>query len=236
MSRAIPVIKLRNIWKVFHHAEEDTVALHGVNLTIWQGEFIAIMGPSGSGKSTLMYILGLLDMPTSGLYCLDGSDVSRITSNKQAAVRNQRIGFVFQQFNLLPRTTVLDNILLPTLYGDTQNPKQRAKILLSEIGLANREKYRTNQLSGGQQQRVAIARALINNPSVILADEPTGNLDSKRSRQIMSLFSKINEEGATVIVITHEESIAGFAKRVIRLQDGKIVGDTSNLKSQNAKL
>lgn len=217
------VIELQAIRKIYKTGDEDTVALDGVSLTIEQGDFVAIMGPSGSGKSTLMHILGLLDKPTSGAYLLDGMDVSKLSKRRQAQIRNDKIGFVFQQFNLLPRTTVLENVLLPTIYGKIKNPNKRAAELIERVGLSDRIKNKSNQLSGGQIQRVAIARALVMNPSLILADEPTGNLDSKRSLEIMELFRQINQEGATIIIITHEPDIAKHANRVIHIMDGHIL-------------
>jgi len=219
------VIQLENITKVYKTGDEDTIAVNGLDLTINRGEFVAIMGPSGSGKSTLMHIVGLLDTATSGKYFLDGQDVSRLRKNRQAKIRNSKIGFVFQQFNLLPRTSVLDNVMLPTIYGKINNPQDTAKNLIKKFGLGDKMQNRSNQLSGGQIQRVAIARALIMNPSIILADEPTGNLDSKRSAEIMEVFKEVNESGATVVLITHEPEIAEYAKRVIELRDGKIVSD-----------
>lgn len=223
MSMAKNVIELLDITKTYRTGEEDSLALNGVNLTIKDGEFVAIMGPSGSGKSTMMHIIGLLDKSTSGKYILDGEDVSILTKSQQAKIRNQKIGFVFQQFNLLPRTTVLDNVLLPTIYGNLKDPVSVAKKLIARVGLADRAKHLSNQLSGGQIQRVAIARALVMQPAILLADEPTGNLDSKRSDEIMKLFREINKEGATVVLITHEEDVAKHADRVIRLFDGKII-------------
>lgn len=217
------VIELKGIKKVYKTGEEDTVALKGIDLLIEKGEFVAIMGASGSGKSTLMNILGLLDKPSSGSYMLNNNDVSRLSASRQANIRNQQIGFVFQQFNLLARTTVLDNVLLPTIYGKTKNNLARATRIIEEVGLSDRIKHKSNQLSGGQIQRVAIARALIMEPAMILADEPTGNLDSKKSHELMELFTKINEKGTTIIVITHEEEIARYADRIIRLRDGEIV-------------
>ncbi|MGE5404566.1 MAG: ABC transporter ATP-binding protein [Candidatus Saccharibacteria bacterium] len=217
------VIELQSVTKIYRTGDEDTIALRGIDLNITAGEFVAIMGPSGSGKSTLMHILGLLDQPTSGRYWLDGKDVSRLGTNQQASLRNRKIGFVFQQFNLLPRATVLENVLLPTIYGRSKNNTARAKQLITEVGLSDRIKHKSNQLSGGQLQRVAIARALIMEPAIILADEPTGNLDTKRSLEIMELFQRINRKGATVVLITHEADIARYANRVIRLLDGGIV-------------
>jgi putative ABC transport system ATP-binding protein len=216
------MIELKGITKVYKTGDEDTVALTDVDLKIDKGEFVAIMGPSGSGKSTLMHILGLLDKPSSGKYILDGQDVSRLNKNRQAAIRNRQIGFVFQQFILLPRTTVLDNVLLPAIYGKTRHSTVQAVKLLEEVGLGDRIRHKSNQLSGGQIQRVAIARALIMEPSIILADEPTGNLDSKKSQEIMEIFRKINKQGATLVLITHEQEMAKYADRVVRLIDGKI--------------
>lgn len=224
---ANPVIELKNIQKIYKNGEESTAALDGVSLTINKGEFVAVIGPSGSGKSTLMHIIGLLDKPTSGTYALDGKDVSRLSANKQSKVRNQKIGFVFQQFNLLPRTTVIDNVLLPTIYGKVEDPVGAAKKMIEQVGLSDRVNYKSNQLSGGQIQRVAIARALIMSPSMILADEPTGNLDTKRSQEIMDLFKKVNDGGATIVIITHEPDIAAQAKRIIELRDGKIINDVT---------
>lgn len=223
MKQNIEVIKIQNVTKSYKIGGEVTNALNGVDLTIHQGEFVAIMGPSGSGKSTLMHILGLLDTPTSGKYFLDGVDVSKLSGNKQSKLRNSKIGFVFQQFNLLPRTTVLDNVLLPTIYGNVKDAKNKAKKILKEVGLEERMYHKSNQISGGQTQRVAIARALITEPSVIMADEPTGNLDTKRSKEIMDLFTKINKDGATIVLITHEEDIAKYASRVIYIRDGKLI-------------
>ena len=222
------VIQLKNIKKVYKTGEENTVAVNGIDLSIKKNEFVAIMGSSGSGKSTLMHILGLLDVATSGEYLLAGENVSKLSKNKQAEIRNREIGFVFQQFNLLPRTTVLDNVLLPTIYGKQKNSVAKAKEIIERVGLASRIKHKSNQLSGGQIQRVAIARALISDPSIILADEPTGNLDTKKSKEIMQLFQKINNGGATVVLITHEQTIAKYAKRIITLEDGKIVSDMEN--------
>jgi putative ABC transport system ATP-binding protein len=217
------VVELSDIKKIYKTGDEDTVALAGIDLKVKSGEFIAIMGPSGSGKSTLMHIIGLLDKPTSGRYLLDGKDVSKISRNNQANIRNQKIGFVFQQFNLLPRATVLENVLLPITYGKTADAVNRAKRLIKEVDLEKRINHKSNQLSGGQIQRVAIARSLVMGPSIILADEPTGNLDTKNAKEIMDILRRINKGGATIILITHEEEIAKSANRIIRLRDGKIV-------------
>lgn len=227
MSKASeePVIELKNISKVYKSGEENTIALDDITLQVNKGDFVAIMGPSGSGKSTMMHILGLLDTPTKGAYRLDGQDVSKLKKNAQAELRNRHIGFVFQQFNLMPRTTVLENLLLPTVYGEVPNKYERAETLLRQVDLADRATHTGAQLSGGQIQRVAVARALMMSPSLILADEPTGNLDTKRSQEIMRLFQAINKNGATVVLITHEPEIAAFAERTITLKDGKIVAD-----------
>jgi putative ABC transport system ATP-binding protein len=220
-----PVISLAGIGKTYKSGEEKTIALHDINLTIENGDFVAIMGPSGSGKSTMMHILGLLDTPSQGSYMLDGQDVSKQKKNTQADLRNSKIGFVFQQFNLMPRTTVLENLMLPTVYGDLPDRFERVEKLLKDVDLADRATHTGAQLSGGQIQRVAVARALMMSPSLILADEPTGNLDTKRSEEIMRLFRDINKKGATIVLITHEPEIAAFADRVITLKDGVITSD-----------
>lgn len=223
---ATNVIELKDIRKVYKTGDEDTAALAGIDLTVEKGEFVAVMGPSGSGKSTLMNIIGLLDRPTKGAYTLAGQDVSRLSGGKRAEIRNKEIGFVFQQFNLLPRTTVRENVILPTIYGKDKEASSRVDTIIAQVGLSDRAKYKSNQLSGGQIQRVAIARALVMNPSLILADEPTGNLDTKKSHEIMELMKSINERGATIVLITHEESVAAYASRTIRLIDGQIDSDT----------
>jgi putative ABC transport system ATP-binding protein len=216
------IMSLRGISKHYKTGDENTIALDNINLEIKQGEFVAIMGPSGSGKSSLMHIIGLLDTATKGEYCLNSQDVSKLSKARQAEIRNNEIGFVFQQFNLLPRTTVTDNILLPTIYGKLENPEKRANELADQVGLGDKKHNKSNQLSGGQIQRVAVARALVMNPSIILADEPTGNLDTKTSVEIMNLLKDINKKGATIVLITHEPDIAKFASRTIHLRDGKI--------------
>ena len=221
------LIKLQNLSKVYGKAAAVTTALSRINLTILAGEFIAIMGSSGSGKSTLMHILGLLDRPSSGEYFLDGSLVSHLSDNQLAILRNKKMGFVFQSFNLLPRTTVLENVALPLVYQGipaTQRVKL-AKDALTQVNLAHKFLSKPNELSGGEQQRVAIARALVTNPQIIFADEPTGNLDTKNSLEVMEIFKNLNDAGKTIVLVTHENDIAEFAKRLIRLQDGILVDD-----------
>jgi putative ABC transport system ATP-binding protein len=220
------IIELRNLVKTYHVGETEVRALRGVSYAIQDGDFLAIMGPSGSGKSSLMNILGCLDKPTSGEYILDGEEVSTFDKNKLARIRNQKIGFVFQSFNLLPRTTALENTELPLLYSatDSKDMTERALAALEAVGLKDRALHKTNQLSGGEQQRVAIARALLNNPNLILADEPTGNLDSKTSSEVMNIFKTLNEEkGITMVMVTHETDIAAWAGSRIHLKDGLIV-------------
>lgn len=219
------LVTFKNICKVYPVSQELSFqALKNVSLSINTGEFVAITGPSGSGKSTLMHILGLLDRPTSGSYKLDGEDVARLSEKTLAQTRNKKIGFVFQQFNLLNRTSLLDNVALPLIYAGVtlEERRQRAKRALEEVGLGDKLKNHPNQLSGGQQQRAAIARALVTEPQLILADEPTGNLDTKTGKQIMEIFGKLNREGKTIILITHELDIAKQAKRIIRVRDGEI--------------
>jgi putative ABC transport system ATP-binding protein len=220
------VIDLKNIKKIYKTSGGvKTEALKGVSLNVKEGEFVAIMGPSGSGKSSLMHIIGLLDNKYQGEYFIDGQNVKRIKPNRLAELRGQKIGFVFQQFNLLKRTTVLDNVLLPTTYNTIDNDEMKAIELLEKVGLSDRLDNHTNQLSGGQMQRVAIARSLMLNPSYLLADEPTGNLDTKNSHEIMNLFKEINKQGTTIVLITHEEDIAGYADRIITLKDGEIISE-----------
>lgn len=227
---AQPIIDIKGITRNFPLGNEVVKVLKGIDLTIEKGEYVALMGPSGSGKSTLMNLLGCLDTPTGGTYILNGKDVSKMTDNELAEIRNKEIGFVFQTFNLLPRTTALDNVALPMVYAGYKKPErtQRATQVLTQVGLDDRMDHKPNQLSGGQRQRVAVARALVNHPSIILADEPTGNLDSKTSIEIMKLFNEIHANGNTVILVTHEEDIAAYAHRVIRLRDGVIESDRQN--------
>ncbi|NRA93432.1 MAG: ABC transporter ATP-binding protein [Psychroserpens sp.] len=224
------VIEIRKIIRDFQLGQETVHVLKGIDLDIEKGDYVAIMGPSGSGKSTLMNILGCLDTPTAGSYVLNGKDVSQMSDDELADIRNTEIGFVFQTFNLLPRTTALENVALPMVYAGASKTqrKERAEEVLTDVGLADRMDHKPNQLSGGQRQRVAVGRALVNKPSIILADEPTGNLDSKTSLEIMHLFDQIHQAGNTVIMVTHEEDIAAHAKRVIRLMDGMISSDTRN--------
>ncbi|MFC5683016.1 ABC transporter ATP-binding protein [Flavobacterium sp. MAHUQ-51] len=223
-----PLIKIANIKRNFELGDEIVYVLKGIDLEINKGEYVALMGPSGSGKSTLMNLLGCLDTPTSGTYILNGKDVSKMRDDELAEIRNKEIGFVFQTFNLLPRTTALDNVALPMIYAGypKEERNKRAIEVLKQVNLADRMDHQPNQLSGGQRQRVAVARALVNKPSIILADEPTGNLDSKTSIEIMNLFNDIHANGNTVILVTHEEEIAAYAHRVIRLRDGMIESDT----------
>jgi putative ABC transport system ATP-binding protein len=225
-----PLINITNIKRDFELGSETIYVLKGIDLQINKGEYVALMGPSGSGKSTLMNILGCLDTPTSGSYILNGKDVSQMHDDDLAEIRNKEIGFVFQTFNLLPRTTALDNVALPMIYAGFPKSERnkRATEVLKQVGLDDRMDHQPNQLSGGQRQRVAVARALVNHPSIILADEPTGNLDSKTSVEIMKLFGDIHAAGNTVILVTHEEDIAKYAHRIIRLRDGLIESDNLN--------
>ena len=226
------LIEFQQVYKIYQMGETQVRALDGVNFAIDKGEFVAIVGQSGSGKSTAMNIIGCLDVPTSGHYFLDGVDVSTMDDDQQAVIRNKMLGFIFQQYNLIPKLNVLENVELPLLYGGVPERERRERALnaLDRVGLADKYKNRPNQLSGGQQQRVSIARALAGNPSVILADEPTGALDSHTSREVLSFLKKLNREGDTVVLITHDNSIAVRAKRIIRLQDGQIIydGDSSD--------
>ena len=221
------IIDIRNITKTYHMGDIEVKALRGVSFTAEKGEFIAVMGASGSGKSTMMDIMGCLASPSSGEYYLEDEEVSNLSDNQLAEIRNRKIGFVFQSFNLLPRTTALHNVELPLIYGGASRKERRKKAFesLEAVGLADRVDHKSNELSGGQIQRVAIARALVNNPSLIFADEPTGNLDTKSSGEIMSIFERLNEEGSTLVMVTHEPEIAQHAQRVIQLRDGLISKD-----------
>ena len=228
-----PVISVRDMTKTYKVGEHSVHALRSISLDVDPGEFVAVIGPSGSGKSTLMHILGCLDQPTSGQYFLDGKDVSRLSDDEVSLVRNKQIGFVFQGFNLLTRTSALENVELPLLYGSSNlsasERRNRAMAALTSVGLESRADHHTNQLSGGQQQRVAIARALLNNPSILLADEPTGNLDSKTSVEVMEIFQSLQRErGITIVLITHEMDVAQYGSRIISFKDGNIISDVPN--------
>ena len=234
------VISVRNLVKTYQVGEHVVKALRGVNLEVQRGEFLAVTGPSGSGKSTFMHIIGCLDRPTSGQYLLDGQDVSRLSKDALAAIRNKKIGFVFQGFNLLSRTSALDNVELPLLYGGggmkSVERRKRAMEVLTAVGLGDRADHHPNQLSGGQQQRVAIARALINNPSILLADEPTGNLDTRTSIEVMGIFQGLNQDrGITVVLITHESDIAEYGTRTVLFRDGHVVADRAVSRRRNAQ-
>ena len=221
------LIEIRDLVKVYEMGDVQVRALDGVSVSVERGEFIAIMGPSGSGKSTLMNLIGCLDTPTSGEYHLNGQEVSRLDDDELAHIRNKEIGFVFQTFNLLPRATALANVELPLIYARMPSSRRRglARQALEQVGLGDRVKHQPNELSGGQRQRVAVARALVNRPSILLADEPTGNLDSRTSTEIMALFDDLNRTGNTIVLVTHEEEIAAHAGRIIRLLDGRVVSD-----------
>jgi putative ABC transport system ATP-binding protein len=224
------MIKLSHVSKVYKFGDVQTVALDDISFEVKTGEFVAIMGPSGSGKSTLMHILGALDLPTSGSYVLDGEEVAKLDEDKLAEIRNKKIGFVFQAFNLLPRVTSLKNVMLPMRYAgiNIEERKRRARKYLEMVGLGDRMDHSSNQLSGGQQQRVAIARALTMSPAILLADEPTGNIATTQAEEIMAIFQKVNEEGHTIVMITHEPDIARHAKRIIHIKDGRLIEDKKN--------
>lgn len=225
MATKKPIITLSKIIKEYRNLDVITHVLHGISLTIYAGDFVAITGPSGSGKSTLMNIVGLLDTPTHGIYILNGENTTGLTEDRLSKLRNREIGFVFQSFNLLPRETALDNVILPAIYAGIprQIREETARKYLTQLGLADRMHNKPTQLSGGQQQRVAIARALMNDPNIILADEPTGNLDSKSGTDVMQILRKLNDEGKTIILITHEHDIAKQAKKIIHIKDGKVI-------------
>jgi putative ABC transport system ATP-binding protein len=231
------IITVSNIHKTYLTGDVVTNALDGVSFKIKKGEFVAIMGPSGSGKSTLMHIIGALDTPTSGTYQLDGEEVSKLSDDQLADIRNRKIGFIFQAFNLLPRRTTLQNVMLPMVYAGVPEEErlERATKFLELVGLSHRLQHTSNQLSGGQQQRVAIARGLAMNPAILLADEPTGNIASTQAEEIMAIFQQLNKEGHTVVMITHEPDIAEHAKRIIHIKDGKIISDSKNHKQKLAK-
>lgn len=224
------IIELKNIARTYRVGSETIYALRSVTLSIAKNEYVALMGPSGSGKSTLMNVLGCLDTPTDGEYVLNGNTVSKMTDNDLAEVRNKEIGFVFQSFNLMPRYSALENVILPLVYAGMpkKEREQRGKLVLEQVGLSDRMHHKPNELSGGQKQRVAVARALVNNPAIILADEPTGNLDSKTSIEIMGLFEEIHKQGNTIVLVTHEEDIAQHAHRIVRLKDGLVEMDKPN--------
>lgn len=224
-----PIIEVTNLVKSYNTGDLETTVLHNISLTINEGEFVAIMGPSGSGKSTLMHILGALDLPTKGTYKLDGKNVESLSDDELADIRNKKIGFIFQAYNLLPRTSAIDNVKVPVEYAGIPEDKanEKAKKLLEMVGLGERIDYPPNKLSGGQQQRVAIARSLVMDPALLLADEPTGNIASVQAEEVMSIFQKLNSEGRTIVMITHEPDIAEHAKRIIHIKDGKIIEDST---------
>ncbi len=234
---AQPVVRLRGVTKTYRIGREIQVhALQGVDLAVWTGEFVAIMGPSGSGKSTLMNVLGCLDVPDGGSYELAGQNVASLSDDALAAIRNRHLGFVFQTFNLLPRLNAIQNVELPLVYGGDGHDRQaRAKAALEEVGLGDRVHHRPSELSGGQQQRVAIARALLNDPSMILADEPTGNLDSRSSAEILAIFQRLNERGKTVVMVTHEPDVAAHCRRIVRMRDGVVAHDDPVLTPRRAE-
>ena len=229
------MIEMKDLAKVYSFGGNDVEILKGVSFNVEKGEFVSIIGPSGTGKTTLMNIIGCLDVPTSGTYVLDGVEIEKLDDDQLSTIRNEKIGFVFQTFNLLPRATTLDNVELPLIYSTKSGDGKMAKLLLEKVGLADRIHYRPNRLSGGEQQRVAIARALINDPAIILADEPTGALDTRSSLEIMAVLQKLNNEGRTIIMVTHEPDIAAHTERIITLRDGKILSDKLNSQVRNAE-
>jgi putative ABC transport system ATP-binding protein len=233
----VPLIEIEEVSKVYRMGSVEVHALRGVDLRVAEGEFVAIMGASGSGKTTLMNVIGCLDLPSEGHYYLDGVDVRQLNDNELAAIRNRKIGFVFQSFNLIPRSSAIHNVEMPLIYaGISGGRRERALAALESVGLADRARHQPSELSGGQQQRVAIARALVTEPALLLADEPTGNLDSESSVEIMRLLLELNEEGRTVVLITHEDEVAAFAQRVVRLKDGLVVSDELNPRRQSEVL
>ena len=232
---ARPVIEIHDMFKLYEMGGQEVRALDGVKLTVIEGEFVAIMGPSGSGKSTLMHMIGCLDVPTSGSYKLDGIEVAEMDEVELAHIRNKKIGFVFQGFNLLARTSALENVMLPLVYGKVDDMVNRATEALRRVGLADRLEHNPNELSGGQQQRVAIARAIASHPKLLLADEPTGNLSSVQSEEIMQIFQELNDEGSTIVMVTHEPDIAKHCRRIVTLRDGKITDDEIQTERLNAK-
>ncbi len=231
----MPVIETVDLWKTYVMGSEEIHALQGVTISIERGEYVAIMGPSGSGKSTLMNLIGCLDTPSKGSYLLNGKQVSQMNDNELARIRNEEIGFVFQTFNLLPRATALHNVELPLVYAGVaaKDRQERARVALQKVELGERMTHRPNELSGGQRQRVAIARALVNNPSILLADEPTGNLDSKTGAEIMGLFERLHKAGNTIVLVTHEPDVASFAYRTIYIRDGKVENDVTRTSLQS---
>lgn len=231
------MIDISHIRKVYHTGAVETVALEDISFKVEAGEFVAIMGPSGSGKSTLMHILGALDLATSGRYILDGEEVSKLSDDQLASIRNRKIGFIFQAFNLLPRRTALQNVMLPMVYAEIPKEERESRAIkyLKMVGLENRMDHTSSQLSGGQMQRVAIARSLTMNPAILLADEPTGNIASNQAEEIMSIFQKLNDTGHTIVMITHEPDIAEHAKRIIHIKDGKLILDSNNHKQRRIK-
>lgn len=229
------MIEMKDVAKVYRFGGNDVAILKGISFNVEKGEFVSIVGPSGTGKTTLMNIIGCMDVPTSGSYILDGVEIEKLDDDQLSIIRNEKIGFVFQTFNLLPRATSLDNVELPLVYSTKSGDGKMAKLLLEKVGLADRIHYRPNRLSGGEQQRVAIARALINDPAIILADEPTGALDTRSSLEIMAILQKLNNEGRTTIMVTHEQDIAAHTKRIITLKDGRILSDRLNSQVRNAE-